>query len=161
MGLMNKSTVFYGAAIMSALLISCFNGNGEKQEAGNGMNNDSIGHFDIEEAMLDSTTNDYDENLNGYIYTYQKGTEFEDGRFDNAPDYIAIPAKLRDRPEKILMRKGYAVSYNSSTKLCNWVAWHLTKKHTYGDEQRSQRDAQFLLYRSDGGYPGAVGGSYG
>lgn len=136
---MNKSMTYLFAAFMSALSVSCLSGNGEKQENAKEVNPDSIECFDLEKAMLDSTTNDYDENLNGYIYTYQKETEFEDGRFDNAPDYIAIPAKLRGRPEKILMRKGYAVSYNSETKLCNWVAWHLTKQHTYGDEQRPQR----------------------
>ena len=47
-----------------------------------------------------------------------------------------IPASLKDRPEQILKRKGYTVSYNSETKNPNWVAWHLTKSHTYGDHQR-------------------------
>ena len=47
-----------------------------------------------------------------------------------------IPAPLKDRPEQILKRKGYTVSYNSETKNPNWVAWHLTKSHTYGDHQR-------------------------
>ena len=48
-----------------------------------------------------------------------------------------IPAPLKDRPEQILHRKGYTVSYNSATKNPNWVAWHLTKSHTYGSNQRS------------------------
>ena len=49
-----------------------------------------------------------------------------------------MPAKLADRPEQILKRKGYTTSYNSRTKTPNWVAWHLTKNHTYGSNQRSQ-----------------------
>ena len=49
-----------------------------------------------------------------------------------------MPAKLADRPEQILKRKGYTTSYNSKTKTPNWVAWHLTKSHTYGSYQRSQ-----------------------
>jgi endonuclease G len=49
-----------------------------------------------------------------------------------------IPAPLKDRPEQILKRKGYTVSYNSETKNPNWVAWHLTKSHTYGSFQRRQ-----------------------
>ena len=49
-----------------------------------------------------------------------------------------IPAPLKDRPEQILKRKGYTVSYNSETKNPNWVAWHLTKSHTYGSFQRHQ-----------------------
>ena len=49
-----------------------------------------------------------------------------------------MPAKLADRPEQILKRRGYTTSYNSKTKNPNWVAWHLTKDHTYGSNQRSQ-----------------------
>lgn len=49
-----------------------------------------------------------------------------------------MPAPLKDRPEQILKRKGYTTSYNSRTKTPNWVAWHLTKSHTYGSFQRSQ-----------------------
>jgi endonuclease G len=48
-----------------------------------------------------------------------------------------IPAPLKDRPEQILKRKGYTTSYNHQTKTPNWVAWHLTKSHTYGSFQRS------------------------
>ena len=46
------------------------------------------------------------------------------------------PAPLKDRPELILKRKGYITSYNNKTKNPNWVAWHLTKAHTYGEHQR-------------------------
>ena len=49
-----------------------------------------------------------------------------------------MPAKLADRPEQILKRRGYTTSYNSKTKTPNWVAWHLTKAHTYGSYQRDQ-----------------------
>ena len=47
-----------------------------------------------------------------------------------------LPAPLTDRPEQILERKGYTTSYNAKSKTPNWVAWHLTKAHTYGDNQR-------------------------
>ena len=47
-----------------------------------------------------------------------------------------MPAPLKDRPEQILKRKGYITSYNRNTKTPNWVAWHLTKSHTYGSFQR-------------------------
>jgi endonuclease G len=46
------------------------------------------------------------------------------------------PAPLTDRPEQILRRRGYTTSYNSKSKTPNWVAWHLTKAHTYGNNQR-------------------------
>ena len=48
------------------------------------------------------------------------------------------PAALTDRPEQILRRKGYTTSYNKETRNPNWVAWHLTKSHTYGKNQRSE-----------------------
>ena len=57
--------------------------------------------------------------------TRSKVTEFE------------RPAALTDRPEQILRRKGYITSYNKETRNPNWVAWHLTKSHTYGKNQRS------------------------
>jgi len=49
-----------------------------------------------------------------------------------------LPAPLKDRPEQILHRKGYTTSYNRDTKNPNWVAWHLTREHTRGQNQRKQ-----------------------
>ena len=48
-----------------------------------------------------------------------------------------LPAKLKDRPERILQRVGYTTSYNEQTKTPNWVAWHLTKAHTYGSSAQT------------------------
>ncbi len=93
----------------------------------------------LEAASRKAPTNDNDENLHGYKYKYDKNTEYEDGLFIGQPDYISIPAKIRDKPEQILYRKAYALSYNKDTRLANWVAWHLTKAHTYGDLERPQR----------------------
>ncbi len=47
-----------------------------------------------------------------------------------------LPARLTDRNEQILKRMSYTVSYNSSTRLPNWVAWHLTAEHTTGPYNR-------------------------
>ena len=57
-------------------------------------------------------------------------------RAKKAPLLYEIPAKLTDRPEQIIRRKGYTTSYNSKTKTPNWVAWHLTKQHTKGSVMR-------------------------
>ena len=46
------------------------------------------------------------------------------------------PAPLKNRQEQILRRTGYTTSYNQQSKNPNWVAWHLTKAHTYGKNQR-------------------------
>ncbi len=49
---------------------------------------------------------------------------------------LAMPAESDDRPEKILWRKAYVTSFNSSTLMPNWVAWRLTKEHTSGSHKR-------------------------
>ncbi len=48
-----------------------------------------------------------------------------------------LPAPLKGRTEIVLTRMGYTTSYNPTTRNPNWVAWHLTKAHTYGKNQRS------------------------
>jgi endonuclease G len=68
-----------------------------------------------------------------------------------------IPAPLKDRPEQILHRKGYTTSYNSQTKTPNWVAWHLTKAHTYGSNQRSN---EVFMEDSDVKTPRATDNDY-
>lgn len=50
---------------------------------------------------------------------------------------MEIPAPLKGKPEMILRRMAYTTSYNKTTKVPNWVAWHLTRSHTYGNNQRS------------------------
>ena len=49
-----------------------------------------------------------------------------------------MPARLTDRPEQILRRESFTISYNKDTRTPNYVAWHLTKAHTYGRFQRSE-----------------------
>ena len=60
-----------------------------------------------------------------------------------------LPSRLKDRPEMIIQRTSYTVSYNKETRTPNWVAWHLTKSHTGGRIQRSEEvfteDASALL----------------
>lgn len=53
------------------------------------------------------------------------------------PKGLEIPAKLNDRPEQILSRTGYTVSYNRELRLPNWAAWHLTADHVTGPYKRS------------------------
>jgi endonuclease G len=54
------------------------------------------------------------------------------------PVMYELPAPLKDRSEQILQRKGYTTSYNRDTRNPNWVAWHLTKEHTKGQNQRKE-----------------------
>ena len=51
------------------------------------------------------------------------------------PDGI-LPIDNMDRPEQLLYRRSYLVSYNSYTKCPNWVLWELTREHADGDVKR-------------------------
>ncbi|MCR5158971.1 MAG: DNA/RNA non-specific endonuclease [Prevotella sp.] len=62
--------------------------------------------------------------------------EAESNRREAAKD-SAAPDLLKQRvgrgvSEKMLTRRGYVTSYNKQTRTPNWVAWTLTKDHTYG-----------------------------
>lgn len=50
---------------------------------------------------------------------------------------ISVPAPITNRPEQIIRRNAYILSYNKETKLPNWVAWHLTAEHTDGEWAKS------------------------
>ncbi|MDY4218126.1 MAG: hypothetical protein SOX84_05030, partial [Prevotella sp.] len=52
---------------------------------------------------------------------------------------IELPAFVQNAryPEQILHRTGYTVSYNSVTKLPNWVSWQLKADKTDGENERN------------------------
>ncbi len=56
-----------------------------------------------------------------------------------AAEGLEIPGSLDGVPEQILKRKGYTASYNKSTLIPNWVAWHLTAEHCEGTEKRPRK----------------------
>ncbi len=53
-----------------------------------------------------------------------------------AIDGMEIPADLRQRNGKILVHKGYTVSFNAAWNLPYWSAWTLTSSRTYGNNKR-------------------------
>lgn len=59
---------------------------------------------------------------------------------DDAKKGIELPAPLKGTPEQILQRDGYTVSYNTATRLPNWVAWHLTADRLTGNANRKGID---------------------
>jgi len=59
---------------------------------------------------------------------------------DDAKEGIELPAPLKGTPEQILQRDGYTVSYNTATRLPNWVAWHLTADRLTGNANRKGVD---------------------
>ncbi len=52
---------------------------------------------------------------------------------------VLLPAPLDGKPEKILVRKGYTVSYNTEYNLPNWVAWELTPEKLVERESRTNK----------------------
>ncbi len=58
---------------------------------------------------------------------------------DHSKDSTTVvhhPRMAVDRPEQILERIAYSVSYNHETRCPNWVAWTLTAEHTDGPHTR-------------------------
>lgn len=54
-------------------------------------------------------------------------------------DNVEIPAPLSDRTERVIVHKGYTVSYNSDWKIPNWVAYELTDVEVAGEEPRAKK----------------------
>ncbi len=52
---------------------------------------------------------------------------------------LEIPISGINRDEIILKRFAYTLSYNKKMKNPNWVAWELTRKETYGKEERNDK----------------------
>ena len=50
---------------------------------------------------------------------------------------VLLPAKITQKPEQLMYKTAYVVSYNSDTKTPNYVAWLLTAAHTKGKHKRN------------------------
>lgn len=57
-----------------------------------------------------------------------------------ADDKLVMQTSPKGTPEQILKRTGYVASYNKTTLLPNWVAWHLTAERTEESAKRSGVD---------------------
>lgn len=51
-------------------------------------------------------------------------------------NYIDVPLPLKGQSEQFLYRRSYVVSYNKDNRIPNWVAWHLTREHIFGEVRR-------------------------
>ena len=56
-----------------------------------------------------------------------------------AADALELPAPLKDRPEKLLKRRTYTVSYNRDLRVPNWVAWELNRDRLVERESRTDK----------------------
>ena len=51
---------------------------------------------------------------------------------------LELPAKLKDRSENMLKRRGFTVSYNNKYNCPNYVAWHLNSSRLKGNSHRTK-----------------------
>lgn len=58
----------------------------------------------------------------------------------DADDKLVMQTSPKGTPEQMLERTCYVASYNKTTRLPNWVAWHLTAERTEGSAKRSDVD---------------------
>ena len=83
-------------------------------------------------ADIEDTSNLTEESIATEMDSSQS-TDEGNAEGDNTESFaICKPAPLTDRPEIIIQKSAYIVSYNKDTKCPNWVAWHLTAEHTDG-----------------------------
>lgn len=115
---MRKTVLSFVIFCTAAVILSCgFDGRHRPLAAG-------IGNAPVEKtADVKSSNKEYDTAI---------------GRCAAATG-LELPAPLEDRDELILRRKGYTVSYNKTTLLPNWVAWHLTADRLDGPAKRPNK----------------------
>ena len=94
----------------------------------------------VEEKLTDYASQAIDRLAQEAGLDTQTEADGKAGTAIEAADGIEIPAPLTDRKEQILRRTGYTASYNSDTRLPNWVAWQLTAEHTSGPHKRGGID---------------------
>ena len=87
------------------------------------------------ETNLKSKSNNENNTIVSLLRTDTDTNESSISSF-NQPIEFDIPLPLEGISEQILYRNYYIVSYNKDNRLPNWVAWHLTPKHTNGDVKR-------------------------
>lgn len=87
------------------------------------------------ETNLKSKSNNENNTIVSLLRTDTATNESSISSF-NQPIEFDIPLPLEGISEQILYRNYYIVSYNKDNRLPNWVAWHLTPKHTNGDVKR-------------------------
>lgn len=89
----------------------------------------------------DSSQRDSDE-VTGFFDTQaaEQAAQKTETKKSDRPHKMEIPAEMKGRPDMLLVRDGYYVSYNKDWRIANWVAWHLTKAHTYGNYGREEME---------------------
>jgi endonuclease G len=69
------------------------------------------------------------------IETEDNNIESKNGQWSSLST-VGLPLVIDKIPSTIINRSSYTVSYNATTRLPNWVMWHLTAEHTDGPLKR-------------------------
>lgn len=120
----NHIRTLLAAALIAAATTACNVNTGKIKEA--------VGN-EIKSALTDQATKSIGKTASGC----HAGDTTANAR---PSEGIEVPAPLTDRKEQILHRTAYTASYNSDTRLPNWVAWQLTSAHTSGPYKRGGID---------------------
>lgn len=70
---------------------------------------------------------------------YQEQEAPSEGLSQEVYENLEQPAPLTSKPEVLLMKTAFIISYNVNTLCPNYVAWHLTANRTNGKAQRSEQ----------------------
>lgn len=73
-----------------------------------------------------------------YTWYAERGVSQGVQPYEDSGQLLEVPNGPADRPQQILKRKNYTLSFNSSWNLPNWVAWDITKEELEDLYQRSQ-----------------------
>lgn len=90
---------------------------------------------DIEEGSDNMIDDDIETDADSVVEE-NTDNDFEQATVKKEEIFDYFPKLTVKCPEQIIIRKGYALSYNQITKNANWVAWHLTREHTDGPWSR-------------------------
>lgn len=91
------------------------------------------------EKVSASIKSDEQTNTQKEYYCSENSNEDKIVVSENLPNYVEIPAPLKDRPEQIIRHTGYILSYNSKHNTPNWTAWELTSAEVDGTVPRSDK----------------------
>ncbi|MBQ0062003.1 MAG: DNA/RNA non-specific endonuclease [Bacteroidales bacterium] len=65
-----------------------------------------------------------------------ESVEVQQIEFHNGNEFFGDLLPRKKKRDTLVKRSSYTLSYNSTTKAANWVAWHLTEEHTDGPFKR-------------------------
>ena len=80
-----------------------------------------------------------DEVQSGFYQPARKATDSSGAKASKSDAGVLLetPRLETPSPETLIKHEGFAISYNASRCIPNWVAYELTKSETYGDVERT------------------------